>query len=64
VLMDEASSALDLKSEKKLYSFLQDSDTIYVSVGHRPSLLQYHNLLLRLTGKAPLHLAFWHSARR
>jgi len=40
VLMDEASSALDLKSEKKLYSFLQDSDTIYVSVGHRPSLLQ------------------------
>ncbi|EME31441.1 ABC transporter, ATP-binding & transmembrane domain isoform 2 [Galdieria sulphuraria] len=40
VLMDEASSALDLKSEKKLYSFLQESDTIYVSVGHRPSLLQ------------------------
>ncbi|GJQ10265.1 hypothetical protein GpartN1_g2056.t1 [Galdieria partita] len=52
VLMDEASSALDLKSEKKLYSFLQESDTIYVSVGHRPSLLQYHNLLLRLTGRA------------
>lgn len=52
VLMDEASSALDLKSEKRLYSFLQDSDTIYVSVGHRPSLLQYHNLLLRLTDGA------------
>eukprot|EP00871_Galdieria_phlegrea_P001997 jgi/Galph1/2799/GphlegSOOS_G1486.1 len=40
VLMDEASSALDLNSEKELYSFLQESGIMYASVGHRPSLLR------------------------
>lgn len=64
VILDEATSALDLVSEGKMYHLLQDmgrtATTIagvtaapgltYVSVGHRPSLLAYHDKRLRLGG--------------
>lgn len=56
-ILDEATSALDVETEAKMYKVLQDmrngSDTglTYISVGHRPSLLHYHDLRLRLNGE-------------
>ncbi|KAA8496848.1 ABC transporter D family member 2, chloroplastic [Porphyridium purpureum] len=47
-ILDEASSALDLKAEERLYDFLFSSGVTYVSVGHRPSLVRYHDTILRL----------------
>lgn len=49
-ILDEATSALDLQNEASLYKQLQQSQTTYISVGHRLSLLQYHQLVLELQG--------------
>ena len=49
-ILDEATSALDLQNEASLYQQLQQSQTTYISVGHRLSLLQYHQLVLELRG--------------
>jgi putative ATP-binding cassette transporter len=46
LLLDEATSALDLESEEQMYSLLKDVQ--YISVGHRPSLWQYHDRHLQL----------------
>lgn len=51
-ILDEATSALDVQNEKRLYRMLQQSDTTIVSVGHRPSLLQYHQKVLQLRGQS------------
>ena len=51
VLFDEATSALDLKNEEHLYRLLQAAEITYISVGHRPSVLQYHQHVLELTGE-------------
>jgi putative ATP-binding cassette transporter len=48
VILDEATSALDIKNEENLYQHLGESGTTYISVGHRPSLVKYHHLLLEL----------------
>lgn len=49
-ILDEATSALDLDSERKMYSLLQAIPGIsYVSVGHRPSLVDFHDSKLTLT---------------
>ncbi len=50
VILDEATSALDVANEKLLYLQLQHLNTTYVSVGHRPTLLAYHDLVLELQG--------------
>ena len=47
-ILDEATSALDVQNEKRLYQMLQKSNTTVVSVGHRPSLLRYHEKVLQL----------------
>ena len=47
-ILDEATSALDIKNEQSLYNHLLATDTTFVSVGHRPSLAQYHDLLLEI----------------
>ncbi|MEA5500412.1 ABC transporter ATP-binding protein/permease [Limnoraphis robusta] len=47
-ILDEATSALDLKNEERLYQKLQETQTTYVSVGHRMSLLKYHHQVLEL----------------
>ena len=63
VILDEATSALDMVAEAKMYGLLQKmaKQTVsknhisrpgltYVSVGHRPSLLAFHDVRLRLLG--------------
>lgn len=48
-LLDEATSALSVTQEASLYRQLSAMQTTFVSVGHRPSLRQYHAQLLTLT---------------
>ncbi|MBO3460257.1 ABC transporter ATP-binding protein/permease [Aetokthonos hydrillicola Thurmond2011] len=48
-ILDEATSALDLKNEESLYQHLQQSSTTFISVGHRPNLVDYHQLVLELS---------------
>ncbi|GMH34252.1 hypothetical protein BSKO_02086 [Bryopsis sp. KO-2023] len=48
VLMDESTSALDVDNEKRLYEMLDSSGTTYVSVGHRPTLENFHKRVLQL----------------
>jgi putative ATP-binding cassette transporter len=47
-ILDEATSALDLKNEENLYQHLKRSETTFISVGHRPTLLKYHQLVLKI----------------
>lgn len=47
-ILDEATSALDLANEAKLYDYLHHSGTTFVSVGHRESLVDYHQTTLEL----------------
>lgn len=49
-VLDEATSALDLGNEQRLYEHLKTTDTTFISVGHRPSVLQHHKYVLELTG--------------
>mmetsp|Transcript_103797 Transcript_103797/g.293468 ORF Transcript_103797/g.293468 Transcript_103797/m.293468 type:complete len:1390 (+) Transcript_103797:34-4203(+) len=42
LLLDEATSALDLANERRVYSLLQERMPCYVSVGHRPSIREFH----------------------
>jgi ABC-type uncharacterized transport system fused permease/ATPase subunit len=65
VILDEATSALDMVSEAKMYNILKNmaqktlvngkglsrAGMTFVSVGHRPSLLNYHDTRLRLLGE-------------
>ncbi len=48
-ILDEATSALDTENEKLLYQQLQASGMIFLSVGHRESLSNYHKSVLDLT---------------
>ncbi len=48
VILDEATSALDVTNERRLYELLQSQNIAYISVGHRPSLVDYHNMVLDL----------------
>jgi vitamin B12/bleomycin/antimicrobial peptide transport system ATP-binding/permease protein len=50
-VLDEATSALDVKNEEHLYHLMQAIELTYVSVGHRPSLVQYHQYVLELAGE-------------
>jgi len=50
VVLDEATSALDVATEQALYGMLVGLDMGFVSVGHRPSLRDYHDTVLELDG--------------
>jgi vitamin B12/bleomycin/antimicrobial peptide transport system ATP-binding/permease protein len=50
-VLDEATSALDTENEAMLYRKLQELDIHYISVGHRSSILNYHNYVLELRGQ-------------
>ena len=49
VLMDESTSALDTDNEAFLYGALQEAGIRYVSIGHRPTLADFHSKVLRLS---------------
>jgi vitamin B12/bleomycin/antimicrobial peptide transport system ATP-binding/permease protein len=49
-ILDEATSALDLGNEAMIYEYLRKSGTAYISVGHRSSLVQYHERVLEIKG--------------
>ena len=49
-VLDEATSALDVKTEKYLYELLKKRDLAVISVGHRPTLLEFHTSVLELVG--------------
>ena len=51
VILDEATSALDVTNERMLYELLQRQNMTYISVGHRPSLVDYHQTVLDLRAK-------------
>lgn len=48
-ILDEATSALDAKNEANLYQHLLETNTTFISVGHRESLKTYHQILLRIS---------------
>ena len=50
VVLDEATSALDVNTERHLYKLLAEREMALVSVGHRPTLTSFHELLLELDG--------------
>lgn len=50
VILDEATSALDVTTEKHLYKLLVARDLSFISVGHRPSLINFHTTVLELNG--------------
>jgi ABC-type uncharacterized transport system fused permease/ATPase subunit len=47
-LLDEATSALDEATEAKLYALLRQTAIAFISVGHRPTLVEHHQRLLQL----------------
>jgi putative ATP-binding cassette transporter len=48
-ILDEATSALDVKNEEGLYRHLQATGTTFISVGHRTTLANYHQMVLELS---------------
>ena len=50
-VLDEATSALDIETEKRLYNLLKQRELSLISVGHRPSLINFHENVLELNGK-------------
>ena len=49
-VLDEATSALDIKTERRLYKLLKERELSLISVGHRPSLKDFHDNILELNG--------------
>lgn len=49
-VLDESTSALGVEDERKMYQLIRNTmpDLALISVGHRPSLLEHHDLRLRL----------------
>jgi len=50
VVLDEATSALDVATERHLYELLRQRDMAFISVGHRPTLMSFHQTVLELVG--------------
>ena len=50
-VLDEATSALDTDNEANLYQQLRSLGIRYISVGHRPTILPFHNRVLDLQGQ-------------
>jgi putative ATP-binding cassette transporter len=49
-VLDEATSALDVCTERRLYEALKERNIAVISVGHRPTLLEFHETVLELSG--------------
>lgn len=46
--LDEATTALGLENERELYALLMNTGKSYISIGHRASLVPYHNIQLEI----------------
>jgi vitamin B12/bleomycin/antimicrobial peptide transport system ATP-binding/permease protein len=55
-ILDEATSALDLNNEARLYQQLQALNTTFLSVGHRETLVNYHQAVLELSQDKTWHV--------
>lgn len=55
-LLDEATSALDGANEESLYRQLAGTSTTLISIGHRLSILKYHQQVLELLGNGKWRL--------
>ncbi|XP_043810989.1 ABC transporter D family member 2, chloroplastic-like, partial [Manihot esculenta] len=53
VLLDESTSALDEANEAHLYRQIEAAGITYVSVGHRRTLYEHHNMTLRISTADP-----------
>lgn len=49
VVVDEATSAMDIYAEEAMYKLLQSKGISYISVGHRPTLDKFHNRKLTIS---------------
>lgn len=49
-VLDESTSALDVHVEEHVYAMCKKLNITLLSVGHRPTLMKYHNYLLKLDG--------------
>jgi putative ATP-binding cassette transporter len=56
-VLDEATSALDFENEANLYGKIKELNMCYISVGHRRSILNYHNRVLELQGQDKWRIA-------
>ena len=56
-ILDEATSALDPELEALCYSLCADAGITCLSVGHRPSLVAFHQQVVRLGGSADRAIA-------
>jgi putative ATP-binding cassette transporter len=50
VILDESTSALDLENEVRVYDLLLQLGVTVISVGNRPSLVAFHDRILRMMG--------------
>ncbi|WP_332846288.1 ABC transporter ATP-binding protein/permease [Pseudomonas lactucae] len=48
LFLDESTSAVDVLTEEVLYSLMSEIGATYISVGHRPSIIRFHNSMLEL----------------
>ena len=48
VFLDEATSALDEENQSRLYGLIRESGIGFISVGHRTTLVDFHQNLLQL----------------
>ena len=46
--LDEATSALDEDNQERFYQLLKESGIGFISVGHRTTLMKYHDRVLQL----------------
>ncbi|ELT99191.1 hypothetical protein CAPTEDRAFT_108590, partial [Capitella teleta] len=55
-VLDESTSQVSIKMEQKLYDICRQLNITVMSVGHRDSLLAYHDLELRILGEGKWEL--------
>jgi len=56
-VLDEATSALPVADERILYTLFKENGIRYLSVGHRTSLIEYHDAVLELCGNGEWRLS-------